>query len=666
MPPALLQNSTIRGNWTIFSRFLGKPEEKQNLVSKTKKEKKKKKQETTQDDSESPRDQSLRNDLLEDEEENGGHKRRFRCPNTCTCCAGSMRYVISVMASLGFVISFGMRCNLGVSIIKMLENTTKAEEEDVNGTSSLVFISVPEFDWQPETVGVVSSAFLWGYLFTQVPGGYLAARYPANRVFGIALFTTYILNLFLPVSARVGWGALAVVRVLQGLAEGMTYPAAHGIWSNWAPPLERTRLSTITFAGTYFGAVTGMPLSGILADLLGWESPFYFYGVIGLVWSCGWYVVSSPSPASDWCGPVAGMLCPPPPPQDTRIYYSYYCFTTGVIGLVWSCGWYVVSSPSPARHTTVSREEQLYIEESIGNKGENKIMEGGVPWRAMLTSMPVYAIIVANFCRSWTFYLLLTSQPIYMQQSYVNYDTTRIGYLSAIPHFLMGLVVVLGGQLADTLRSRGWSTTVVRKLFNCGGFLSEGIFLLIAAACNGGPGVIAILTVAITVAGMAISGYSVNHLDVAPRYASILMGLSNCIGTVGGMLSPLTVGWLTAAYVSRTDCLSVMFKKIFQGYRGWSYVFLIAGLVHVNGVIFYFFFGSGEKQPWADPDPETETDDVVIYTRDPGDDDEDEVEFLWDYEPYDFLRLTRRDNFVQLPPKDAYLYGGVDHRDFEY
>ncbi|CAH1247319.1 SLC17A6 [Branchiostoma lanceolatum] len=595
MPPALLRDSTIRGNWAIFSRFLGKPEEKENLVSK--KKKKKKNQDTAQDDSE-PRDRNLRNDLLQDEEDGGGRKRQWRCPNTCTCCSGSMRYVISVMASLGFVISFGMRCNLGVSIIKMLENTTKAEEADVNGTSSLVFISVPEFDWQPETVGVVSSAFLWGYLCTQVPGGYLAARYPANRVFGVALFTTCILNLFLPVCARVGWGALAAVRVFQGLAEGMTYPAAHGIWSNWAPPLERTRLSTITFAGTYFGAVTGMPLSGLLADLLGWESPFYFYGAIGLLWSCGWYVLSS---------------------------------------------------PSPARHISISRQEQLYIEESIGNKGENKIMEGGVPWRAMLTSMPVYAIIVANFCRSWTFYLLLTSQPIYMQQSYVNYDTTRIGYLSAIPHFLMGLVVVLGGQLADTLRSRGWSTTVVRKLFNCGGFLSEGIFLLIAAACNGGPGVVAILTVAITVAGLAISGYSVNHLDVAPRYASILMGLSNCIGTVGGMLSPLTVGWLTAAY----------------GYRGWDYVFLIAGLVHINGVIFYFFFGSGEKQPWADPEPEEETD-VVIYTRDPEDEDEDEVEFLWDYEPYEFLRLTRRDNFVQLPPTDAYLYGGVDHRDFEY
>jgi ACS family sodium-dependent inorganic phosphate cotransporter-like MFS transporter 6/7/8 len=38
------------------------------------------------------------------------------------------------------------------------------------------------------------------------------------------------------------------------------------------------------------------------------------------------------------------------------------------------------------------------------------------PWRAFFTSMPVYAIIVANFCRSWTFYLLLISQPAYFEE----------------------------------------------------------------------------------------------------------------------------------------------------------------------------------------------------------------------------------------------------------
>lgn len=38
------------------------------------------------------------------------------------------------------------------------------------------------------------------------------------------------------------------------------------------------------------------------------------------------------------------------------------------------------------------------------------------PWKSFFTSLPVWAIIVANFCRSWTFYLLLTSQPVYFEE----------------------------------------------------------------------------------------------------------------------------------------------------------------------------------------------------------------------------------------------------------
>lgn len=36
-----------------------------------------------------------------------------------------------------------------------------------------------------------------------------------------------------------------------------------------------------------------------------------------------------------------------------------------------------------------------------------------------------------------------------------------------------------------------------------------------------------------------------NHLDIAPRYASILMGISNGVGTLSGMVCPLIVGAMT-------------------------------------------------------------------------------------------------------------------------
>ncbi|CAG2108625.1 unnamed protein product, partial [Medioppia subpectinata] len=106
----------------------------------------------------------------------GGHKmfkgkgeRWEKCmePN-CPCFPNmTKRYTIAFLSSIGFLISFGIRCNMGVAIVQMISNTT--------GTG-------PEFDWTPETIGVVDSSFFWGYLVTQIPGGFLAARYPANRI----------------------------------------------------------------------------------------------------------------------------------------------------------------------------------------------------------------------------------------------------------------------------------------------------------------------------------------------------------------------------------------------------------------------------------------------------------------------------------------------------
>lgn len=44
---------------------------------------------------------------------------------------------------------------------------------------------------------------------------------------------------------------------------------------------------------------------------------------------------------------------------------------------------------------------------------------------------------------------------------------------------------------------------------------------------------------------LILSGFNVNHLDIAPRYASILMGISNGVGTLSGMVCPIIVGAMT-------------------------------------------------------------------------------------------------------------------------
>jgi hypothetical protein len=42
----------------------------------------------------------------------------------CPCCNLTKRYTIAVLISVGFVISFGSRCNIGVAQVKMFSNET--------------------------------------------------------------------------------------------------------------------------------------------------------------------------------------------------------------------------------------------------------------------------------------------------------------------------------------------------------------------------------------------------------------------------------------------------------------------------------------------------------------------------------------------------------------
>ncbi|CAF1395391.1 unnamed protein product [Adineta ricciae] len=443
-----------------------------------------------------------------------------------------VRYQTAFLSSLGFLISFGIRCNMGVSVVAMTHNKT---EKYPNGTIKLVQLA--QFDWTPGIIGIVDSSFFWGYLVTQVPGGYLAAKFPANHVFGFALGISSFLNLFIPFAAKIHYGFVMILRILQGLVEGVTYPAAHGIWRWWAPPLERSTLATISFTGSYAGAVLGIPLSGILTEYFNWQVAFYFYGIIGILWSIGW--------------------------------------------------WYV-SYERPAIHPKISEEERIYIEESIGEASSvaNKSWIKP-PWRSFFTSMPVWAIVVANFCRSWSFYLLINSQAEYFQEA-LDYNVGKDPFAAALPHLTMSCIVPFAGKLADYLRRNYLTTTVVRKIMNCGGFGMEAVFLLFVAYAKSPPLAIVALTIAVGFSGFAISGFNVNHLDIAPRYASILMGISNGVGTLAGMLCPVAVEFLTR-----------------KGRRDeWAHVFLIASLIHFGGVIFYGMFASGEKQPWAEPPPD--------------------------------------------------------------
>uniref|UniRef100_A0A915JZM4 Major facilitator superfamily (MFS) profile domain-containing protein n=1 Tax=Romanomermis culicivorax TaxID=13658 RepID=A0A915JZM4_ROMCU len=381
----------------------------------------------------------------------------------------------------------------------------------------------PVVAWNAQTLGVVEGSFFYGYLLTQLPGGFISAKFPANKLFGLAIGVTSFFNLFMPTACNAGSGMVVIIQIMQGLSQGVAYPAMHGVWRFWAPPLERTKLVTTAFTGSYAGAVIGLPLSAILVSAIGWQAPFYLYGFFG----CIWFVF-----------------------------------------------WWFMTFEKPCKHPTISDEEKDHIESSIGHTAHVLPTIHNVPWKSILTSKCVWAIIVANFCRSWTFYLLLIHQLSYMRDV-LGMRIQNSGFWAAMPHVVMSIVVLVGGQIADHLRQKGiLSTTSVRKIFNCGGFGMEAVFLIICAYTRSKTGAIASLIFAVGFSGFAISDlfvrqkrknqtcteklasetnlrFNVNHLDLAPRYASILMGMSNGMGTFAGMICPAVTEKLTKTYVTK-------------------------------------------------------------------------------------------------------------------
>lgn len=81
--------------------------------------------------------------------------------------------------------------------------------------------------------------------------------------------------------------------------QGVTYPCIHAIWANWAPPLERSKLATIAFSGSFIGTVFAMPVAGLMAQHLGWPWIFYLFGIAGLVWFGFWWYFVQDDPADD-------------------------------------------------------------------------------------------------------------------------------------------------------------------------------------------------------------------------------------------------------------------------------------------------------------------------------------------------------------------------------
>ncbi|XP_029299313.1 sialin isoform X1 [Cottoperca gobio] len=463
------------------------------------------------------------------------------------CC--SARLNLAFLMFFGFSVVYGLRVNLSVAMVAMVNNTDPKPAKN----SSVIYAcplpesenssdsfqqpeGIPQYPWDSETQGWLLGAFFFGYLCTQIPGGYLSGHYGGKIFLGLGVLGTAVLTLLTPLAANMGSYWLFSLRALEGFGEGVTFPAMMAMWARWAPPLERSRLMTLSGSGANFGAFLALPLTGYICETLGWPAVFY--------------------------------LC-------------------GGAGCLWAVFWFIFVSDDPRTHHRISKEERDYIINSIGSQGKGH--GWSVPVLSMLMSVPLWAIIVTQICANWSYYTLLTSLPTYMN-SIMHFDLKSNGFLSALPYLGAWLLSMLSGVVADSLIERKvFSITVVRKLFTLAGLLPAAAFL-VAVGYAGCSHILTVtfLTLSTTIGGTTASGVYINQIDIAPRYAGFLLGITNTFGTIPGVLAPIATGYFTKDHTL----------------AGWRMVFWVAAGINVGGALFYTLFGSGKIQPWADMEDE--------------------------------------------------------------
>ena len=380
-----------------------------------------------------------------------------------------------------------------------------------------------QFHWSGTTKGIVLSSFFVGYLLAMVPGGWLSGRYGGRIVLGIALVLWSLFTLATPLAAAVSLAALIVARIGMGIGEAATFPATMNLFARWLPAAERSRAVAFNLTGIPVGTVFGLSVAGAVVAAWGWPSIFYLFGAGGLVF--------------------AGL-------------------------------WFALVHARPATHPGLGDVERAALAGCIDAGPATPVP---IPWRALLTHRAVWALIVNHFCSNWVLYLMLTWLPSYFRDVQ-HLGIARSGLFAVGPWVSMFVVANLAAHVADRLIARGTSVTTVRKAMQVAGLLGSSTALLLASRATTPGAALTTLCIALGCLGLTWSGFACNHLDIAPRHADVLYGVTNAFGTIPGIVGVAATGWL----------LDVT--------GGYGATFAVAAGVNVAGALVWLAWGTGEQQ----------------------------------------------------------------------
>ncbi|EDV38028.1 uncharacterized protein Dana_GF13752 [Drosophila ananassae] len=456
-----------------------------------------------------------------------------------------VRHVQCVLCFFCLAMSYAWRVNLSVALVAMEEprtdnSTNSSTESGQDDSAKGLFDAEEYYKFTESQSSYMLSSFFFGYIVTQVPGGYIAQRYGAKILLMWGLGIAAVMTMISPLSLKLGgWFALCCVRFAMGLSQGAVHPATHSLLSKWSPAEERGILGTICYSGAQFGTVVMLATSGFIADsFMGWPSIFYLGGACGFIWILFWYFFSA---------------------------------------------------STPEEHKMISEGELKFITESRSDgKMQSAEKLAPTPWVAIFSSMPFLSLLIVHCTHMFGFWLLLTQIPSYMKNIYdVNIKSSAL--LSSLPYMVMLLMSFFFVWLSKVLqRKEGVSLSLNRKLFNSIGHWIPVFSLIALGYVPREDAALAVTLLCLTVGISAATylGFQVNHIDLSPNYAGTLMGLTNGAANVMSGIAPLAVGQIVQDRSSVSD---------------WRLVFFLAAAFYFVGNLLFIIFGRTEVQWWDSP-----------------------------------------------------------------
>ncbi len=339
----------------------------------------------------------------------------------------------------------------------------------------------PEFGLNKTQIGLVFSAFAYPYLVFQIIGGWVSDRFGARRTL-IFCGTLWAAATALTGMAG-GLTSLLLARLLLGLGEGATFPAATSAMSRWVSDGTRGFAQGITHAAARAGNAAAPAAIVAIMAAFGWRAAFFLCAAISFAWVIAW-------------------------------------------------AW--VFTEHPKDHTRITAQELASLPAA---RGARPALDWGRLFRRM------WPVTLVYFCYGWTLWLFLSWIPQYFLHSY-NLNLAKSALFSS-GVFLAGVLGdSLGGWVTDRILRRTRSLRLARSVMVsvCMGLCLVSLLPLLALHDLTWSAIS--LSAGFFFAEMSIGPMWAIPMDIAPQHSGTASGMMNTGSAFAAIVSPVVSGWL--------------------------------------------------------------------------------------------------------------------------